>query len=364
MVIRIVIYSVALVIILLIIIPYFYFSSQEKEPQKKAQINETNIVRDKLFLPSLFMPCKHYYLEGTPEKVAVGDVDNDGKNEVIILSKFGKEKESRLYIFTQSASGNLERPMHFYKLEGDIKSIAVGDINNDGKDEIITFDISSKTLNIFSIQPLGNIFLIERYEISEPGDVKVGDLNGDDLKDIVLIKDVTPNAFLSTLILQQKDGTLNIKDPVQNHTGFGPDESINEIVLGDMDSDGDVEFVLLHGNKERYKISMIDNFPFLKGKALLISNKSYIERIALAIDDIDLDGKNDIIVIYKRKIWLYLQDKSGKFPESQKDFGLDNQEISNFVVGDINGDLKKDIVAIDSRGELTILCRTQKDVKK
>jgi len=383
---RIVTYGVALVIALIIILPYLYIyrPGEDISPKERPQINESTIVKNKTFKAAMdadvkteerysetdgyYLPCMHYSLDSSPEALAVGDIDNDGKNDVIVSSRAWpfEADESRVHVFFQDESGKLQQPKKYHILQGAFKSIAVGDINGDGKNEFIAVDFNKSLLKVLIMNTSRELAQIQDYNIPEARDVKIADMNRDGLNDVILIKEDSLNTFISAILFQQTDGTLSRNNPIQYSTDIGPGDVINGIAVGYIYSDGNPLFLIAHSNKELATVS-ISGMPPHIGKMLIpILNKPYQGRVSLASLDVDSDGRSDIIAMYDG-LYIYIQERDGSFSPPKLDLNMEPGMViitDGLSIGDLNGDGRKDIV-IAARslsgypfGRINVLCRT------
>ena len=63
-----------------------------------------------LFIPYITIP-----ISSTPRAVAIGDVNSDGRNDVVMTTSFSFDPENdfKLLVFLQNASGTLDPPVKY-----------------------------------------------------------------------------------------------------------------------------------------------------------------------------------------------------------------------------------------------------------
>src|SRR5215208_1624431 len=101
--------SIALLIVL---IPLFIFQIANAEQS--------------LFLPYVAFPVSDPY----PDSVGIGDFNTDGLNDLAMTTN------AQLYIFLQKSDGSLDTPVA-YDARSRTTSLAVGDLNNDNRADIV-----------------------------------------------------------------------------------------------------------------------------------------------------------------------------------------------------------------------------------
>lgn len=115
--------------------------------------------------------------------VATGDVDGDGKDEIITGT--GKDNSSHVKIF--EANGTEIGSFFAYPGYNTGVNVTSGDIDNDGKDEIITGTGPGNTTHIKVFKLNGTLirdfFAYEQYPVG--ADVASGDINNDGRDEIV-----------------------------------------------------------------------------------------------------------------------------------------------------------------------------------
>src|SRR5437763_1800917 len=90
----------------------------------------------------LFQPYQATWVGSWPEAVAVGDVNGDGRNDVVMTTSyyFDPANDFHLFVFLQAADGTLMAPISYatsatYGNRPD--SVAIGDITGDGRADVV-----------------------------------------------------------------------------------------------------------------------------------------------------------------------------------------------------------------------------------
>lgn len=139
--------------------------------------------------------------------VAIGDINGDGRNDVIV--SFGGNAPANIGVLYQQTDGTLGE---LQKIPAsDIpREIVISDINGDGRQDIVVYNDSGYGLSVYLQKPDGILASRERYGApsgSGTGQMlAMGDLNGDGKPDIV-------TAGLSIFYNASKPTTLNLIAP-------------------------------------------------------------------------------------------------------------------------------------------------------
>jgi len=161
-----------------------------------------------------------------------------------------------------------------------------------------------------------NIQKLLPHKLSEYGpSLAAGDLNGDGLDDII----IGGNSYLgATALFQQPNGLFKQKSLVQPVEGMGIDFQDMGITLFDADGDGDLDLYIAHGGYESKSDSPVyqDQFfvndgkgDFKKDSLALPSN--YASKSCVRAVDYDKDGDLDLFIAGRVDPWHYPSPVSG-----------------------------------------------------
>ena len=206
------------------------------------------------------------YPKGTPSSPSYGDIDNDGKAEVVFVSDniyaLNGEDGSVLWSFSPAWPGP--------------SSPALADINNDGKLEVVV--VSFDKIYALNGEDGSELWVnpIQSGGLSSPA---IGDLDNDGKFEVVF-GSYNNNVYA----LNGEDGSLLWAYETQGSVFSSP-------AIGDIDNDGKLEVVI---GSEDYNIYALNG----ENGSFLWSYKTgggYLDS-SPAIGDIDNDGKLEIVV--------------------------------------------------------------------
>ncbi|MBU1952507.1 VCBS repeat-containing protein [Patescibacteria group bacterium] len=138
-------------------------------------------------LSNEFSAYNYNYLLGV--KVAVGDLDGDGKSEIITGTESGGGPHVRVF----DGNGNLKFSPGFFAYREDLRhgiKVAAGDLDGDGRDEIITGTNTRMGPHVRVFDPFGNIKFTPGFFAYNEGfrggvNVAVADLDLDGRDEII-----------------------------------------------------------------------------------------------------------------------------------------------------------------------------------
>lgn len=350
-----------------------------------------------------FQPFRALPVNGSGEAVAIGDVNKDGLNDVVVGMEGSGNTNVRISVFTQNAQGGLNAPVSYPINSAALRSVSIADVNNDQlKDVIVGY---ADNIGIFFQNANGTLQAIRVYPSGTTVDgTKCGDLNNDGLTDIgvshwntnfIRVFYQTATGFSSTtypkptggydeidvgdvngdglddvvfMAGQQQAGvyvyTQNASGGLDGYVSYQTFNTswykLGGMAIGDIDNDGRKDVVAtLGGNKPNSQLLLWKQNPttgLLQTLPLAIPAHDIPEPVEIA--DLNCDGKNEIILAHSgwMTISIYEQNSTGSYHDyktlpvpycSYGPYGL--------AIGDVNNDGRKDIVTTSNSDGLVIL---------
>ena len=298
--------------------------------------------------------------------VALGDLNGDGKLDVVAThGAFGDDppalRRLRLVSVLYGRGGGRFGPSHAYEIakpgdEGGAWSIAMGDVNGDGKPDVVTGNLEAKSVSVLVNNGTGALEPPVNYELGrEPADVALDDLNGDGKLDIA-----TGNANTVSILLNAGDGTFG---PTRE---FPAGRSTWAFAVGDLNGDGRPDIAT--ANRRRSSTTVLLN----QGDGSFGAPVDYRTGpgpISTAIGDVNGDGLADVVSANGstdpsgETYWIdtvsVLLGRGDGTLRPTRDYRIRDaqHEFITVRIADVNGDRKPDLVAADLGDEwsMTVL---------
>ncbi len=276
----------------------------------------------------------------SPESVAVGDFNGDGKLDLAVANETGGvsillgDGTGNFTLASSPAAGNVPT------------SVAVGDFNGDGKLDLAVADWGSGygsegAVSVLLGDGTGNFSLASSTATDVNSDaVAVGDFNGDGKLDLAVA-----NRTAGTVSILLGDGAGNFTLVSSLAVGDTP----YSVAVGDFSGDGILDLAVSNGEGFTVSVLLGDGTGhFTLASSPVVGHWP----VSVAVDDFNGDGKLDLAFANEASACsVFLGDGTGHFtPGSYMAAGGSPESVA---VGDFNGDGKLDL-AIANGGSNTV----------
>jgi hypothetical protein len=232
-------------------------------------------------------------------------------------------------------------------------TLPAGDVTGDGLADLIVAGTEDGSVRVYLSQGSGRFVLHNLFPANGVASaIALLDLNMDGFKDLAITDYLDALRGHSTLNLFLNDGTGRfLPEPIIQPTWGG----MAPLAVGDFNGDGRDDLALgYYGwyNSPYFQSGGVVSIFFNQGDGGLQWQKDYDlddgSVSALAIADMNGDGSPDVLAldVYLRRAYVMLNDGDGGF--EQLPFFPVPTGSGSFVVTDFNGDLRPDIVVLNS----------------
>ncbi|MFY7899720.1 MAG: FG-GAP-like repeat-containing protein, partial [Chitinophagaceae bacterium] len=287
--------------------------------------------------------AKQDFATGTgPFNVAVGDIDGDGKIDMVSCNQ-SSNSISVLRNTSTSSSINFASKQD-YTCGSNPYFVAVFDADCDGKLDVVVANLGSSSISLFrNTSTIGNISFATKIDFTvgnSPRSIAVGDIDLDGKLDVA----VTNQSVNTVSLLRNTStvGNINFASKIDLTTGTRP----TSIILNDIDGDNKIDVVVANQNSNNVSIFRNTSTTGNITVATKIDIGANTGAIAVAGGDLDGDNKTDLVVanLSSSNISVHKNTSTaGSISfDTKTNFttGLNPISIS---IGDIDGNSKPDV---------------------
>ncbi|MEW6278890.1 MAG: FG-GAP-like repeat-containing protein, partial [Candidatus Eremiobacterota bacterium] len=283
-----------------------------------------------------FQAAQNFPVGPVPDSVALGDLNGDGRLDLATTNRFGNNAS----VLLGNGDGTF-LPAQNFPVGVNPHGLALGDVNGDGRLDLAAANLGSDDVAVLlgngdgTLQPAQNFLTTGPVFPSGTGPVSVslGDVNGDNLPDLVTANLTSADA---SVLLGNGDGTFQA---AQTFTaGAGP----VSVSLGDVNADTFPDLVTANRNSNDASVLLGNGDGTFQAAQNVAAGAN---PGAAAVSDVNGDGRLDLLVVN-----LVSCDASVRLGNGDGTF-LPAQSFATGVtpiwvaLGDVNNDGRTDLAS-------------------
>lgn len=284
---------------------------------------------------------------GNASAVALGDVNADGKTDIVVLNT----NDSTVGLLLGTGTGTFSAVTTYPVGSSSYPSgLALADVNGDSRADVLVANNLTGTVGVLLSRSAGGLGAVTQIPVSSPQSLTTGDMNGDGRPDLVV---GTSGGGVLVLV---GSGTGSFAAAAASYPSGG--SSVQRVRVGDVNGDGKLDVVT--ANTFENSVSVLSG----TGTGTLRTAASYSAGSnsappSVALGDLNKDGRPDLVSANYgyNTAGVLLNQGAGSFPATATQLSTGNNSAPNDVaVADVNGDGRADLITANfTTGKVAVL---------
>jgi VCBS repeat protein/FG-GAP repeat protein len=272
-----------------------------------------------------------------PFGIAIGDFDNDGNQDIAATNFNASAVAIRLGDGLGGFSGTTTVGVGTSPL-----SIAVGDFNKDGKQDLAVTNQNDDNVSIRLGDGLGGFSGTTNVSVAaKPSSIALGDFNNDGNQDFATANSVPAG----TVSIRLGDGLGGFSGTTNVSVGGNP----SSVAIGDFNNNGNQDFAAAYQTSHGVSIRLGDGFGAFSGTTEVVVDSN---PFSIAIGDFGNDGNQDFVTVDEGAniVSVRLGDGAGNFSPVGGAGNVVGDSPRAVAIGDFNNDGKQDLAVPNATG--------------
>jgi len=296
----------------------------------------------------LFGPMSDFGTGSLPCSVVIGDLNGDGKPDLVVANR----SSNTVSVLLGNGDGVFGAKTDFGTGSWPL-SVAIGDLNGDGEPDLAVATDSSNTVSVLLGNGNGTFGAKNEYGVGDrPWSVAIGDLNGDGKPDLTVANAGYGYGYYPgtvSVLLGNGDGTFGAK------TDYGAGGEPRSVAIGDLNGDGKPDLAVANNSSGTETPFSTASVLLGNGNGTFGAKTDYevgLGSTSVAIGDLNGDGKPDLAVSNAgyaypgHTVSVLLGNGDGTFGE-RNDYGVGDRPRS-VAIGDLDGDGRPDLAVVNA----------------
>jgi|GEM_PF-960006 len=267
-----------------------FMSSSNREPTSMAVRQNTSTRGIISFAEKTTFTALQNYLGG----FAVDDLNGDGKPDIAMIAI-----ENNVMLVLKNTSTvqkiSFAEALSFEGSGGESRGVAIGDLDNDGKPEVVVANYRADSVAVFKNKSSVTTIDFEpavKFAVSDmqgaPYEIRINDLDGDGFADIAVT-----NRGGNTICMLRNSGLKN-RIAFEKRIEYVLKSPLNNLTLGDFDSDGKMDMAATLTEADIVAIFKNNSSPGKINFSNVANLPDKFSPVGITACDFDGDGRTDL----------------------------------------------------------------------